>query len=74
MVEGPTTLIFQQTTKVDQKRKDDKIDELCKQVENLYLMMKKQPKQGLSQDLRGPWLQPDTGCGVYQQVDRSGAF
>ncbi len=34
---------------MDEKAMEDKIDELCKQVENLHSMMRKQPRQGLNQ-------------------------
>ena len=39
MLDGTTTSIFQQTKKFDKDAKETKIDELCKQVENLHLMM-----------------------------------
>ena len=37
--------IFLQMKKFDKDPKETKIDELCKQVENLYLMLMKQPRQ-----------------------------
>ncbi len=45
MMEGQTTPIFQQARKMDKKEREDKINELCKKVENLQLMMTKQIKQ-----------------------------
>ncbi len=41
MLDDSTTSIFQNTKKFDRKPKEGKIDELCKQVENLHLMMTK---------------------------------
>ena len=45
MVEGSTTPIFQKRRKIDKDSKDNKIDELCKQVENLHFMMMNPPRQ-----------------------------
>ena len=42
MMDGTAASIFQQTKKFDKDRKETKIDELCKQVENLRLMMMKE--------------------------------
>ncbi len=45
MMDETTVPIFQQTKKFDKDPKETKINELCKQVENLHLMMmKKQPR------------------------------
>ncbi len=44
-MEGSTAPLFQQTKKFEKNRREDKIDELCKQVGNLHLMMMKQPRQ-----------------------------
>ncbi len=44
MTDGTTTLISQLTKKFDKDPKEAKIYELCKQVENLHLIMK-QPKK-----------------------------
>ncbi len=41
MVDGTAVPIFQQTKKFDKDPKEIKIDELCKQVENLSLMTMK---------------------------------
>ncbi len=49
MLDGSTTSIFQQTKKFDKDPKEVKIDELCKQVENLHLMMMKKPRQAPKQ-------------------------
>ena len=44
-----TAALFQQAKKFGKNPKEDKIDELCKQVENLHLTMMKQPRQALKQ-------------------------
>ncbi len=44
ILDGRTISIFQQTKKFDKAPKETKIDELYKQVENLHLMMMKQPR------------------------------
>ena len=49
MLDGTTTSIFQQTKKFDKDPKETTIDELCKQVENIYLMMMRQPRQAPKQ-------------------------
>ncbi len=45
MLDVTTTSISQKTKKFDKDPKESKIDELCNQVENLHLMMMKQPRQ-----------------------------
>ncbi len=45
MVEGSAAPIFQKRRKIDKDSKDNKIDKLCKQVENLHFMMMKPPTQ-----------------------------
>ena len=49
MLDGTTNSILQQTKKFDKDPKEATIDELCKQVENLHLMMMKQPRQAPKQ-------------------------
>ena len=44
MMGGTTTTKIVRSEKRDKDSKDSKIDELCKQVENLHLMMTKQPR------------------------------
>ncbi len=45
MLDGTTASIFQNTKKLDKDPKEAKIDEMCQQVEDLHLMMIKQPRQ-----------------------------
>ena len=49
MMDGTAAPSFQQTKKLDKNPKEIKIDELCEQVENLHLMMMKQPRQAPKQ-------------------------
>ncbi len=49
MMEGQTMSIFQREERMDKKQREDKIDELCKQVENHNLMIMKQQRQGPQQ-------------------------
>ncbi len=49
MLDGSTTAIFQQTKKFNKDQKEAKINELCKQVESLHLMMMRQPRQAPKQ-------------------------
>ncbi len=46
MMDGTAAQTFQQTKNFDKDPKETKIYELCKQVENLRLMMMKQPRKG----------------------------
>ncbi len=48
-MEGTEALILQQAKKFDKNPKEAKIDELCKQIENLHLMMMKKPRKALKQ-------------------------
>ena len=50
MLDETTTLIFQQLKNSDKDPKEAKIDELRKQVENLLLMMVKQPMKDSKQE------------------------
>ncbi len=43
MMEGSVSPLFKQTKKFDKDPKENKIDQLCKQVENLHLMIMKSP-------------------------------
>ncbi len=49
MTDGTAVLIFQKTKKFNKDPKETKIDELCKQGENLHLIMMKQPRQASKQ-------------------------
>ena len=49
MLDGTTTSIFQEKKKFDKDQREAKIDELCKQVENHYLMIIQQPRQAPKQ-------------------------
>ncbi len=49
MTESSVAQIFKRTTKLDRDPKEDKIDKLCKQFENLHLMMMKQPREAQKQ-------------------------
>ena len=49
MMQGQTTPIFNERKRMYEKVREEKIDELCKQVEDLHLMMTKQPRQGPKQ-------------------------
>ena len=49
MMEGSVAPLFKRTAKHDRDPKEEKIDELCKQVGNLQLMMMKQPRQAQKQ-------------------------
>ncbi len=50
MIESSVAPLFKQRKKLDREPKADKIDELCKQVANLPLMMIKQPRQAQKQE------------------------
>ena len=43
-MEGSAAPLFKQMKKFEKDAKEEKIDKLCKQVENLHLMMMKQPR------------------------------
>ena len=49
MMQGQRTPIFNERKRMDKKVREEKIDELCKQVEGLHLMMTKQRRQGPKQ-------------------------
>ncbi len=49
LIDGTAASIFQPTKKFDNDPKEAKIDELYEQVDNLHLMMMKQPRQAPKQ-------------------------
>ncbi len=49
ILDGTKTSIFQLTKKFNKVPKEAKNDEMCKQVENIYLMIMKQLRQALKQ-------------------------
>ncbi len=49
MIQGSAAPLFKQMKKFEKDAKEEKIDKLCKQVENLNLMMMKQPRQAPKQ-------------------------
>ncbi len=49
MMESSVAQLFKRTTKLGRDPKEDKIDELCEQVENLHLMIMKQPRKAQKQ-------------------------
>ncbi len=49
MMEGSVAQFLKQTKRFYKDPKDDKIDELCRQVENIHLIMMKQPRQAPKQ-------------------------
>ncbi len=49
MMESSAIPIFQKVKKIEKDSKDNKIDELCKQIQNLNLMIMQQPRRALKQ-------------------------